>query len=157
MTSATVQEIDTITFGIYSEKDILNMSVCAINNPRKSGLGTVYDPRLGTTDSSEECQTCKQDAANCPGHFGHILLHEPVVHPLYTKRVVNFLNCICMKCSKLLISKDQINLTGLNKFKGEKRFKRNCGKIKKKLIFVVSQQTKSMKMEILFFVEKIIL
>ena len=131
MTSTAVQEIDTITFGIYSEKDILNMSVCAINNPRKSGLGTVYDPRLGTTDSSEECQTCKQDAANCPGHFGHILLHEPVVHPLYTKRVVNFLNCICMKCSKLLISKDQINLTGLNKFKGEKRFNEIVEKLKK--------------------------
>jgi len=132
MTSPSiVQEIDSITFGIYSEKEILAMSVCAINNPRKSGLGTVYDPRLGTTDSSEECQTCKQDAANCPGHFGHIELNEPVVHPLFTKRVVNYLNCICLKCNRLLISKDQINLVGLNKFKGERKFSAIVEKLKK--------------------------
>ena len=132
MTSTTnAQEINSITFGIYSETDILNMSVCSINNPRKSGIGTVYDPRLGTTDSSEECQTCKQDAASCPGHFGHIELNEPVVHPLFTKRVVHFLNCICMKCNRLLIGKDQINLIGINKYKGQRKFTAIVEKLKK--------------------------
>ena len=132
MTSTTnAQEINSITFGIYSETDILNMSVCSINNPRKSGIGTVYDPRLGTIDSSEECQTCKQDAASCPGHFGHIELNEPVVHPLFTKRVVHFLNCICMKCNRLLIGKDQINLIGINKYKGQRKFTAIVEKLKK--------------------------
>ena len=126
-----LREIDEITFGIYSPEEVMKMSVCKIDNAKKSGIGSVYDPRMGTTDSTEECRTCKQNATNCPGHFGHIELEEPVVHPLYYKRVTNFLNCFCTKCYRLLITKDQIFLSGINRLKGERRFKHIIEKLKK--------------------------
>lgn len=126
-----VREIDSITFGMYSAEEISRVSVCKVNNAKKVGPGSVYDPRMGTTDSTQLCETCHENATDCPGHFGHIELAEPIVHPLFHKRVVSFLNCFCVKCYRLLITKDQIFLAGLNKFKGERRFTQILEKLKK--------------------------
>lgn len=135
-----IREIKSITFGIYSADEILKMSVCKIDNPKKTPtFGTVYDPRMGTTDSSQICETCKDTATNCPGHFGHIELNEPIVHPLYYRRVASFLSCFCLKCYRLLLQKDQIFLDGLNKFKGEARFVRILKKLQK--VDICCQQT----------------
>ncbi len=126
------REIECITFGIYSPEEVMKMSVCKVDSVKKIvGTGTVYDPRMGTTDSSHRCETCKGDAKDCPGHFGRIELNEPVIHPLFYKRVGAFLNCFCMKCCRLVIQKDQLFLSGLNKFKGEARFTRILEKLKK--------------------------
>lgn len=124
-------EIQSITFGIYSAEEIRKMSVCKLDSAKRSGPNTVYDPKMGSTDSSSICETCKANATKCTGHFGHIELNEPVIHPSYYRRVVSILSCLCMKCSRLMITKDQIYLDGLNKYKGEKRFQRLLEKIKK--------------------------
>ena len=127
-----IREIDSITFGVYSPEEVMNMSVCKIYSPKKNiANGTVYDPRMGTTDSSKNCDTCKENAKDCPGHFGHIELNEPIVHPLYYKRVTHFLNCFCFKCHRLIIQKDQLLINGLNKYKGERRFQQILEKLKK--------------------------
>ena len=126
-----LREIESITFGIYSPEEILKMSVCNITSVKKVGFGTVYDPRMGTTDSAHPCDTCKQSADDCPGHFGRIELNEPIIHPLYYKRVASFLNCFCFRCFRLLITKDQIYLDGMNKYKGEMRFNRIIEKLSK--------------------------
>jgi DNA-directed RNA polymerase beta' subunit len=126
-----IQEIDTITLSIYSAKEILDMSVCEITNAKKSGPGSVYDERMGTTDSSKRCVTCDETAEHCQGHFGHIVLNEPVQHPLYYKRIIEFLNCFCFKCNRLRLLSDQLEITGLSRFKGEKRFVRIQEKLKK--------------------------
>jgi DNA-directed RNA polymerase beta' subunit len=125
------REIDEITFGIYSAQEILDMAVCKIDSPKKSGANTVYDDRMGTTDSTRRCETCKEGAQACQGHFGYIDLNESIVHPLYYKRVVAFLNCFCLKCYRLLLLKDQIYLAGLNRYKGEARFSRVHDRLKK--------------------------
>lgn len=125
------REIGSITFGIYSTQEILNMSVCKLDNPKKSGYGSVYDDRMGTTDSSKLCETCGETAQNCNGHFGHIEFNEPIIHPLFYRRVISFLNCICYKCNKLLLLREQIYLLGINKSKGENRFNKIQEKIKK--------------------------
>jgi DNA-directed RNA polymerase beta' subunit len=126
------REIESITFGIYSPEEILNMAVCKIDSAKKGiCTGTVYDPRMGTTDSSQRCETCKGNATDCPGHFGYIELNEPVVHPLYYKRVTAFLNCFCLKCYRLILQKDQIFISGLNRYKGEARFNHILEKLKK--------------------------
>ena len=125
------REIDEISFGIYSAKEILNMAVCKIDNPKKIGPNTVYDDRMGTTDSTKRCETCKEGAHSCQGHFGYIDLFEPIVHPLYYKKVVSFLNCFCMKCCRLLLTKDQIYLAGFNRYRGEARFTRIHDRLKK--------------------------
>ena len=126
-----IKEIASINFGIYSPEEILNMSVCKIDNPRKSGYGSVYDPRMGTTDSNQNCETCNENAIVCTGHFGHVELAEPIIHPLYYKRVINFLNCFCFKCYRLILTRDQIYLLKLNRSKGENRFVKIQEKITK--------------------------
>lgn len=125
------REIESITFGIYSPEEILSMAVCKVDSVKKSGVGSVYDPRMGSTDSTKKCETCKESAVECPGHFGYIELNEPIVHPLYYKRVTAFLNCFCLKCYRLVLQPEQISISGLNRYKGEARFVKILEKIKK--------------------------
>ena len=53
------------------------------------------------------------------------------MHPLFYKRVLTFLNCYCSECNRLLLTRDQIYLDGLNRYKGERRFDKIQEKIKK--------------------------
>ena len=132
MLNNNVREISNISFGIYSPQEVMNMSVCNITSAKKTiSPGTVYDPRMGTTDSAQICETCNENAKYCPGHFGRIELNEPIIHPLFYKRVLYFLNCFCFKCHRLILQKNQILINGLNRFKGQRRFVQILEKIKK--------------------------
>jgi DNA-directed RNA polymerase beta' subunit len=106
------------------------MAVCKVTSNKKSGQDTVYDPRMGTT-SGDNCETCSGDAFKCQGHFGYIELNEHIIHPLFYKRVVDILNCFCLKCYRLLLTEEQLNLYGLNKFKNQSRFVKILDKLKK--------------------------
>lgn len=132
-----LRDIDEITFGVYSAEEIKKFAVCKIDNPKlcnndKNGsYGTVYDPRMGTIENGKLCGSCGLGVWECSGHFGYILLNEPIVHPLYYKQVVNFLRCFCTKCFKLLISEEQIVLNNLNRLKGVKRFTKILERLEK--------------------------
>jgi DNA-directed RNA polymerase beta' subunit len=127
-----VKEIESIGFGILSSEEIVNMSVCELDNTKLTGAGSVYDPRMGcNAENNIPCITCLQLPKKCPGHFGHITLNEPIIHPLFYKDVVSFLRCFCMNCKRLLITEDQIKLCGLNKLKNDKRFKKILEKLEK--------------------------
>lgn len=149
------RQVGYIVFGVLSADEIRKMSVCEVNDPKKVGYGTVYDPRMGPTDSHADCETCKQNDEDCTGHFGHIELNVPIVHSLYYKRVLQFLNCICSTCYRFLMVKDQLALTGILKYKNEARFAQildkiakvdicchdNCGKDQPKFRFSVAEHT----------------
>jgi DNA-directed RNA polymerase beta' subunit len=132
-----LQELDEITFGVFSPEEIKNMSVCKItssklcNSDKTSLYGTVYDPRLGIIENGKLCETCSLGIWECPGHWGYIELNEPIIHPLFYKQVVNFLSCFCIKCFSLLITEDKILLNGLNKFKSTRRFDKILEKLEK--------------------------
>lgn len=68
--------------------------------PRDGGLN---DPRLGSIDRNFKCQTCGEDMAECPGHFGHIELAKPVFHIGFISKIKKVCECVCMHCGKLLI------------------------------------------------------
>ena len=120
-----IKEIDSVVFGVFSPEEIIKLSVAKINITKLSGPGSVYDDRMGgNIEGNKLCVTCGQNAKLCPGHMGHIELNQYIVHPLYYKLVVSFLKCFCIKCYNLLVLKDQLLLYGLNRFKGEKRFKK---------------------------------
>ena len=131
------REIDEIVFGIYSAEEIRKISVCKIDSSKlcstdkNTGYGTVYDPRMGTIENGIICETCSLGPWQCVGHFSHIELNEPIVHPLHYKRVVDFLRCFCIKCFRLLITEDQIALNGLNRAIGVKRFNKILEKLEK--------------------------
>lgn len=132
-----IREISSITFGVLSTEQILNMSVCKIDNTKLGGIdktgniGTVYDGRMGTIENGKDCETCHQDVWTCPGHFGHIEFNEPIIHPLFYKQVTSYLKCFCIKCFRLLLNRDQIYLNDLNRFKGNKRFEKIIEKLEK--------------------------
>ena len=113
-----IKEVQSIDFGIYSSEEIRNMSVAHICNTKLSGnIGTVYDDRMGTIENGIVCETCKLGPKECPGHFGHIELNENIINPLFYKEVRDLLCCFCIKCCRLLVSKDQIVLNRYGKSK----------------------------------------
>jgi DNA-directed RNA polymerase beta' subunit len=71
--------------------------------------GTVVDPRMGFDVPRRECKTCMKfmDVSSggggqfdCPGHFGHIVLHNPQIWLLYASELVRVLESVCPFCSK---------------------------------------------------------
>lgn len=116
-----VKDIDVIHFGILSRKDIIDMSVCKVDNPKFTGMGSVYDPRMGCKlDTEDKCVTCGL-RKECQGHFGYIDLVEPIINPMLYKMASNFLKCFCKSCHRLLFTEEQIDILGF-KGKGYKRF-----------------------------------
>lgn len=87
------------------------MSVCEINScmiydkdtglPAEHGLN---DPRMGVTTRGIICQTCFGDMKQCPGHFGHVKLTEPVYHIGFVTMVSKVLKCVCFNCSRILLT-----------------------------------------------------
>jgi len=85
--SAPMKTVKEIQFGLFSPEEIKNMSVCHIeypetmdeqrHRPREKGLN---DPKLGSVDRGTKCSTCGELPEECPGHFGHIELAQPVFH-----------------------------------------------------------------------------
>ena len=112
------QEIKEIQFGIYSAKEIEDIAVCEIDDPKMTTMGlrgTVYDDRLGPMKKKTPCETCGGSIKDCPGHYGMIRLAEPVINPLFYKTVIEFLKCICVKCHKVLITEELIDLHNLRR------------------------------------------
>lgn len=131
--SEDIKKIEKIEFSIYRNKDVKLYSAVSGDpfgidlaesyenyEPKKGGL---VDLRLGPCDILLPCTTCGQTSNDCPGHFGHTELAEPVFHFGFINHLKNILQCICLKCSNLLIEKsDSIFKKSLAK-KPEARFK----------------------------------
>lgn len=115
--------IKNIQFGILSAEDILKMSVCKLDNPKLSGPGSVYDPLLGNVENNIPCTHCGL-IKGCTGHFGHIELVYPILHPLCHKQILKFLQCFCYKCSHCLVNSKMCSILKIDKIKGIAKFKK---------------------------------
>ena len=128
----TVESITRIDFSIYSNPDVLKDSAIAdpngitiaeIYNNGEPVKGGAIDKRLGVTENKFECDTCGESALKCPGHFGHIKFVEPVFHMGFLSFLKNILSCICIRCNKLLVYKNENEIGKLLKNKqGKQRF-----------------------------------
>ena len=128
---SSIQEISKIKFGIYSTEEIHKLSVCEVNNPKLSGCGSVYDENMGPIDNNITCPQCGEDNKKCPGHYGHIDLNYPIIHPMYYKYVTMILKCVCNKCYKFLFNEDNLQILGFDKYTGETRFNKIVESIEK--------------------------
>jgi DNA-directed RNA polymerase II subunit RPB1 len=61
---------------------------------------------MGVLDPGIICPTDGQNYIDCPGYFGHINLARPVFYIQYLNTVMKIIKSVCIKCSKLLINKD---------------------------------------------------
>lgn len=148
MSHNNYEEIESIQFGIYSKEEIDKLSVCEIVTHKMNGIGSIYDKKMGVLNNEERCVSCGQDNKKCPGHFGHINLNVDIIHPLFYKHVLLFLKIFCLKCSRLIISEEQINLNGFNKLSKVVKFNKivelcdksdmcyHCSYIKPKVQFI---------------------
>jgi DNA-directed RNA polymerase subunit A' len=106
--------IKSIKFGLYSNEMVHKLSVAKITIPDtydEEGFpidGGLLDQRLGVIDPSLRCKTCGGRIRSCPGHFGHIDLARPVIHPGFAKVIYLLLQATCPKCHRLLLNKEEI-------------------------------------------------
>jgi len=107
------KSIKSIKFGLLSPDEIRKMSVVNIITadtydedgvPIDAGL---MDRKLGTIEPGQKCQTCGNRVGQCPGHFGHIELARPVVHPGFAKTIYLMLRASCWNCGRLLLTKEE--------------------------------------------------
>ena len=101
-----------IQFSVLSPEEIRKSSVAEIvsrdtyvNN--KPVIGGLFDPRMGVLDPGLICPTDGLNYMDTPGYFGHIELARPVFYIQYLETIKKILRCICIRCSKLKISKQK--------------------------------------------------
>lgn len=122
--------IDRIDFTILGNKEIKRMSVLNEKSGPSPGLivpdlydntepkkGGLIDQRMGVTSNELECTTCGLSTNYCVGHFGHMDLAEPVFHMGFYDYVISLLRCVCIKCSKLLVYKNEQEIMEMLKSK----------------------------------------
>ncbi|KAA8493983.1 DNA-directed RNA polymerase I subunit rpa1 [Porphyridium purpureum] len=91
-------------FGFYSADQVRRMSVKAVVHTvsqdefGRSIPGGLYDLAMGPVNPQTECATCGLGWTECPGHFGHIELVSPVVHPLLFASLFRVLQSKCWSC-----------------------------------------------------------
>ncbi len=108
--SAPLRSVKEVQFGLLSPEEVRAISVAKIEYPetmdqttKRPREGGLNDPRLGSIDRNFRCQTCGEDMAECPGHFGHIELAKPVFHIGFIAKIKKACESVCMHCGKLLL------------------------------------------------------
>ena len=128
-----IVNINKIQFCVFGNDEVKRYSVVnkdpyGINIPEtydshEPKRGGLLDSRMGTTDYQLNCATCGLNSYDCPGHFGHTELAEPVFHYGFIDHVKNILSCVCIRCSKLLIYKNEREINDILKNRvGKARF-----------------------------------
>jgi DNA-directed RNA polymerase beta' subunit len=110
-TKKTASKIVGIQFSVLSPEEIRKCSVAEITSRDTYSnnvpvIGGMFDPRLGVLEPGLKCPTDGLDYIKTPGYFGHIELAKPVFYYQYLPTIIKLLKCVCVKCSKLLISKE---------------------------------------------------
>jgi DNA-directed RNA polymerase II subunit RPB1 len=101
-----------IQFSMLSPEEIRRNSVVEVktrdtyvnNKPLPEGL---FDPRMGVLEPGLICPTDGLTYIDNPGYFGHIELARPVLFIQHIKDIMKIAKCVCFKCSKLLVNKNQ--------------------------------------------------
>ena len=100
-----------IQFGIMSPEEIRKSSVAEITTKdtyinNKPVVGGIFDPRMGVLEPGMICPTDKLNYIQSPGYFGHINLATPVFYIQYLQQILKILKCVCLKCSKLFVNRE---------------------------------------------------
>ncbi|GBG32582.1 DNA-directed RNA polymerase subunit [Hondaea fermentalgiana] len=106
------KRIKEIQFAMLSGPEMVQASELRVSNNKLYEIGSrepveygCLDPRLGVSDKSLTCKTCKKNLTNCTGHFGHIELTLPVFHIGYYKAIQSVLQTVCKSCGSVLLNR----------------------------------------------------
>lgn len=129
--SDMTESIVRVDFEILSNDNVIDNSAIGDINGLTIGdtltngepiYGGVLDERLGVIDRNRQCKTCGETAIGCNGHFGHIKMVEPLFYMQFIQYVKTILGCICIRCHKLLVHKNEKEVSKLKKKSGKQRF-----------------------------------
>jgi DNA-directed RNA polymerase II subunit RPB1 len=114
-----------VQFSILSPEEIRKNSVVEVTSRdtyinNKPVVGGLFDPRMGVLEPGLICPTDGFTYIDTPGYFGHIELARPVFFIQHIKEIMKICKCVCFKCSKLLINKE--NHTHILDWNSEKRW-----------------------------------
>lgn len=90
---ASLKQVGKVQFELLTSKTLLSMSTVSVTSPvfysqyPEPQVGGLLDLHLGMSNKNGICASCGLDVDKCPGHFGHIQLELPVIHPGYIKQV----------------------------------------------------------------------
>ena len=112
LSAKTPARVIGIQMSMMSPEEILRNSVVEVTSKEtykdnKEIPGGLFDPRMGVLGPGIICPTDGLTYIDTPGYFGHIVLAKPVFFLHHIKEIMKVLKCVCFKCSKLLISKEQ--------------------------------------------------
>lgn len=113
-----------VQFNVLSntEKDkIATLDVS--NSGTKPNANSLYNPRLGPTDSTTMCFECKHKEIECSGHWAKITFPTVFPHPYYIDQIKMILQCVCLKCSNLLYINKKMEINNINNLEGLKKLK----------------------------------
>jgi len=110
--SKAPSKIVGVQFSILSPEEIRKNSVVEVTSRdtyinNKPVVGGLFDPRMGVLEPGIICPTDGYTYIDTPGYFGHIELARPVFFIQHIKEIMKISKCVCFKCSKLLINKNQ--------------------------------------------------
>jgi DNA-directed RNA polymerase II subunit RPB1 len=108
----TAAKIIGVQFSMLSPEEIRRNSVTEITNRNtwlngKPEIGGLFDSRMGVIEPNMICPTDGLTYIDTPGYFGSIELARPLFTISHIKEIMKICKCVCFKCSKLLINKQQ--------------------------------------------------
>ena len=104
---AAHQEPDALVYAIQTDEDrriqarttVHSAEMFIGSDPIPNGI---FDPAMGTTDMSYNCNTCGEPKKRCPGHGGGIELAVPVLLPIAVAESRKWLKVTCPYCSSAM-------------------------------------------------------
>ena len=67
-------------------------------------------PNNSSNRSDSTCITCGQIQSLCPGHFGHIELCVPIMHPLFFPKLLMLMKMKCLACHNFRLGNRQTRI-----------------------------------------------
>lgn len=99
---------------VLDEQGVTGLELYKNGEPEK---GSLVDLRMGPSTNDLNCATCGKNMTYCEGHFGHIPLPSPIFRVEADSTIIKILQCICTRCSKLLLNKNNHELIEIIKSK----------------------------------------
>lgn len=134
-----------IQFSLLDPDELRRASPCEVRyaetldesgQPREGGL---VDPRMGPASNTARCRTCGGTSRDCPGHFGRIELHRPIVNVCAVDILVKILQCVCFSCGRLLLPVTDHRYEKIRQLtEGKERFRQTVAACKGKSHFKAS-------------------
>lgn len=93
------------------ERSVVEVTSPVSFDPNGTALpGGLYDPRLGSQDYNSPCITCAMHSKDCAGHSGHIVLKQPVYHPLLVLDILTILRTKCWNCHHTRAARSKVRV-----------------------------------------------